>query len=88
MNLIINESGLTFKSLMKVIFVGYTIGASILFIPFVALDLIASEQSVSKLGILILIPVIIMFQAVIFGLLINLGIYIYKRLRPIAISNA
>lgn len=88
MNLIIGASGITFKSLMKVVFVGYSIGACILFIPFVALDLIALDQSVSKVGILILIPVIIMLQALVFGLLINLGIYVYKLLKPITVTNA
>lgn len=86
MRLEISGDGLRFKSLLKMIFVGHLIGGLIVVVPFVALDLFNAEDPLKTSLYLLLIPPLIALQAIMIGLVVSLGLFVYQRMRKIEVS--
>lgn len=76
------------KNLYKAIIIGYAIGASVLFLPlfllsgFQALAAQADIGLVRALGFLVLLPIILVFQGVIFGGVVIFGLWVLRKIRP------
>lgn len=86
MKLEVNDAGLSFKSLLKMIFAGHLIGGLIVSMPFVAADLFGAEDPLKSSLYLILIPPLFAIQAVFLGLVISLGLFVYRKFRKIEVS--
>ena len=87
MKIIINESGIKFSSVMKLVFFGYIIGMGLIMIPVAFLDIINLQELTNSIIAIVIIPLVLLLQGVFLGLLINLGLYIYKKFKPITIEH-
>ena len=87
MKIIITEEGIKFSSLMKMLFFGYVIGMGLIIIPFAFLDIVNLKEFTNSIIAIVIIPTIILVQGVVFGLIINLGLFVYKKFKPIIIEH-
>lgn len=87
MKIIITESGIKFSSVMKLVFFGYIIGMGIIMIPVAFLDIINLKEFTNSIIALVIIPLILLLQGIFLGLLINLGLYIFKKFKPIEVEH-
>ena len=86
MRLEVSTTGLSFKNLLKLIFVGYLIGALIIAIPFFAFDLFHSEDSIkSSLYIFLIVPMFAI-QAILTGLVVSFGLFVYSKFYKLEFS--
>ena len=87
MKIIITDSGIKFSSLMKLVFFGYFIGMGLIIIPFVFLDIVYLKSFTNGIVAIVILPIILLLQGILLGLLINLGLFIYKKFKPIVIEH-
>ena len=93
MKIIIGKNGIKTSELIKLVGVGYVFGAGILFIIPILLGLLVALVSgntseMLEIGVaLLLIPIILAMQAVMFSLIIALGHKIFKKFKPLEIEQ-
>ena len=87
MKIIITDSGIKFSSLMKLVFFGYFIGMGLIIIPFAFLDIVYLKSFTNGIIAIVILPIILLLQGILLGLLINLGLFIYKKFKPIVIEH-
>ena len=92
MQIRITEEQVRPSALFKIVAVGYTLGALAIFAPFFVLFLFAGlfgntafDGKMSPIAALFLIPPILVVQGVLFSSMSTLGLWLYCRVRAIAV---
>ena len=81
------------KSLFKTIAIGYICGAGILFLPIFVLSGFQSMAAQADIGLinalvlLVLLPVILALQGIIFGGVVMLGLWVLRKVWPSTVSH-
>ncbi|WP_373034143.1 hypothetical protein [Sulfurovum sp.] len=88
MKITVTNSKLPFTSIMKITFFGYFIGMGLVIIPFVLLDVGGMSENTNRITAIIIIPIILAIQAVLLGLVLNLGLFIYSKVKPIEVEHS
>ena len=90
MKLKITKEGLEFSSLVKMVATGYAITITILFFLVILLFAVTKPAEFpfyKILPALLIVPIVAIGQGLLLGCVISIGLFIYKKRRPIEIIS-
>ncbi len=92
MKIQITKNGFTFNNLLKMVGIGYFIGAGLLFAIPLGLAVLTvpffgePDEKQALILSLFMVPIILFLQAIVFSLIIGLGLWLYKKFKKIEIE--
>jgi hypothetical protein len=82
----VTKNNVAFSSLMKISFVGYFIGMGLVVTPFVLLDIGGMNGGANGLTAAIVMLIILGVQAILLGLILDFGLFVYSRFKRIEVE--